>query len=104
MHIGIIGSARTSILLTSSIARSFPNHAQVCHTVVRPFDACYLFQTFSPLEKQKLYDNITTLILSTDLSKHFGIIQDFERIVDNFQWDNEAHRLLLLIMYVISHI
>jgi len=47
-----------------------------------------------------LYGHLSTLILSTDLAKHFALLKDFERIVENFNWDNPVHREQLFIMLV----
>jgi high affinity cGMP-specific 3',5'-cyclic phosphodiesterase 9 len=59
-----------------------------------------LFQSFSKEEKRDLFELLTTLILSTDLAKHFALIKDYEQAIANFHWDNHAHRVQLFIMLV----
>jgi len=75
------------------------NHHLACALVLlRAHDK--LFQQFSSEEKDDLFQLLGTLILSTDLAKHFALLQDYERAVENFNWDDKSHRVQLFIILV----
>ena len=59
---------------------------------------CNLFSNLSTNDYKIMWNLIIQLILSTDMAKHFDIINQFNEINDlgNFNINNQIHRLLLL--------
>jgi hypothetical protein len=61
-------------------------------------DECNLFESLSGDDSRKMWSFIISLILATDMAKHFSFIKQFNDIYDagNFSPDTEEGRLLMV--------
>jgi len=73
------------------------HHCEVTIDIVSN-DQCNLFAFFEPQYQKNLWSMVIQLILSTDMSKHFDYLKEFNGIVDSntFSFDNPNHRLLFM--------
>jgi len=63
-------------------------------------DSNNLFYTLTAEHYKKMWNLVLSLILSTDMAKHFEIIKEFDRICDSNSFDitNDYHRVILMEM------
>lgn len=73
------------------------HHCQVAINVISK-EETNLLEVFTPEEYKKMWTLIISLILSTDMARHFDIINKFNELKDteSFTMSNNEHRILLM--------
>lgn len=73
------------------------HHCQIANEVITK-EENNIFAIFSPEEYKRMWNLVFSLILATDMAKHFTIIKEFTTLKEDntFSMKNPEHRLLLL--------
>ncbi|EAY21000.1 3'5'-cyclic nucleotide phosphodiesterase family protein [Trichomonas vaginalis G3] len=73
------------------------HHCQVAIGVISK-EECNIFSALNAGDNRTMWMTIISLILSTDMAKHFEILKNFNAIMDagEFSMENKDHRILLM--------
>ena len=77
------------------------HHCQVSIGIISK-EECNIFAALSPEDERTMWSTFISLILSTDMAKHFEILKHFNGLFDSgeFSLDNHEHRVLLMQLFL----
>ena len=82
------------------------HHCSVAINVISK-DECNLFHSLSPVENKNMWSLIISLILATDMAKHFDILKEFDNIMSEGKFtmeDSHCRNLLLQLILKCSDV
>ncbi|GAB1601126.1 high affinity cGMP-specific 3',5'-cyclic phosphodiesterase 9A-like [Argonauta hians] len=91
-------NAHTVLARTYNDRSPLENHH--CHVAFRILEKTGLLKKLSHEQFTRIRQGIIRCILSTDMAKHFNILEDFQVALHNFDMENKEHRLKLMSLLI----
>ncbi|PWA20391.1 hypothetical protein CCH79_00003811 [Gambusia affinis] len=88
-------NARTELAVRYNDISPLENHHCAVAFQILSLPECNIFANVDPEAFKKIRQAIITLILATDMARHGEILEGFRQKLDNFDFSNEDHKVLI---------